>query len=283
MYSNTGYINDIDIEIEDLTQPLSVSGSGIYRLIKLPIMTTTRLSGRNDYQLLYISAGKAFFRFGETDVEVSAGHMVLYRPGEAQHYYYCAKDCPEVAWVHFSGYEADSILKDIGFYDTSILFCETSFHFLQIFQSMTRELQLKRPCFDSLISLYLRQLFAGIKRSQLERSKEQTSVYKEMEKTVDYFNEFFSHDICIEDYAKKQHMSVCWFIHNFKCYMGMTPKQYITSIRINKAKELLKSTDYSIEEIGTLVGYENPLYFSRIFKKVIGCAPSAYRKDYGSH
>ena len=73
-------------------------------------------------------------------------------------------------------------------------------------------------------------------------------------------------------------MSVCWFIRSFKRYMGVTPMQYVTSIRINKAKELLKNTNYSIQEISGLVGYENPLYFSRIFRKQIGCSPSGYRK-----
>ncbi len=74
-------------------------------------------------------------------------------------------------------------------------------------------------------------------------------------------------------------MSVSWFIRSFRHYMGMTPMQYITSIRINKARELLKNTDYSIQEISALSGYENPLYFSRIFHKQTGYSPSRYRRE----
>ena len=73
-------------------------------------------------------------------------------------------------------------------------------------------------------------------------------------------------------------MSVCWFIRSFKRYTGVTPLQYITTIRINKAKELLKDSGYSIQEIGSLVGYDNQLYFSRMFKKQTGCSPSQYRE-----
>jgi AraC-like DNA-binding protein len=112
----------------------------------------------------------------------------------------------------------------------------------------------------------------------MEKSTENSFSHRELEATVHYFNESFAKDICIEEYAKNQHMSVCWFIRSFKRYMGVTPMQYITSIRINKAKELLKNTNYSIQEISGLVGYENPLYFSRIFRKQIGCSPSGYRK-----
>lgn len=103
---------------------------------------------------------------------------------------------------------------------------------------------------------------------------------KEMEDTIRYFNEAFSQEISIEEYAKNQHMSVCWFIRCFKRYMGMTPLQYVTSIRITKAKDLLKNTAFTIQEVGRLVGYENPLYFSRIFKKQTGHSPSEYRKEY---
>ena len=57
-----------------------------------------------------------------------------------------------------------------------------------------------------------------------------------------------------------------------------SPMQYILSIRINNAVSLLETTDYNVTEISAIVGYENPLYFSRIFKKQKGVSPSEYRK-----
>ncbi len=73
-------------------------------------------------------------------------------------------------------------------------------------------------------------------------------------------------------------MSTSWFIRSLKQYTGMTPVQYIILIRIAKARTLLESTDYSINEIASIVGYDNPLYFSRIFKKHTGSSPANYRK-----
>ena len=87
-----------------------------------------------------------------------------------------------------------------------------------------------------------------------------------------------SEPISIEEYAKNQHISVCWFIRSFRLAMGMPPMQYITSVRLNRARMLLESSDYPIQEIGAMVGYDNPLYFSRIFKKQMGEPPSRYRK-----
>ena len=55
--------------------------------------------------------------------------------------------------------------------------------------------------------------------------------------------------------------------------------QYIVSLRIANAQMLLETTSYSITEIGNIVGYDNPLYFSRIFRKQKGVSPSEYRKQ----
>ena len=69
-----------------------------------------------------------------------------------------------------------------------------------------------------------------------------------------------------------------WFIQNFKQYTNSTPAQYLLSLRIHNAKVLLESTNYNVTEISNIIGYENPLYFSRIFKKQTGFSPSEYRK-----
>lgn len=58
-----------------------------------------------------------------------------------------------------------------------------------------------------------------------------------------------------------------------------TPMQYILSKRIYNAVVLLHDTQYNITEIAAIVGYDNPLYFSRIFKKQKGLSPSEYRKS----
>ena len=74
-------------------------------------------------------------------------------------------------------------------------------------------------------------------------------------------------------------MSVSWFIRNFKEYTELTPTQYLLSLRISNAQTLLESTNYNVTEIADIVGYDNPLYFSRIFKKQSGMSPSEFRRQ----
>ena len=60
--------------------------------------------------------------------------------------------------------------------------------------------------------------------------------------------------------------------------MKMTPLQYITKLRITNAKSLLETTSYNVTEIAQTVGYDNPLYFSRQFKKYTGVSPKEYKQ-----
>ena len=277
MYVYSGYLNHSDMELEDHTHPLLVTGCGVFQLIHQPVMDTIRSGGRVDYQLLYISSGKAFFEFSEGISEVSAGEMILYRPGVPQHYWYLLQDRPEVYWIHFTGADAEAYLDQAGFSGKRQLHVGISPEYREIFRRIIRELQLRRPCFEEFPPLYLRQLLAEIHRSQQTGILKPGPSQEEILRAVQDFNASFSSSICIREYAASHHMSVCWFIRSFRRCIGMTPMQYITFIRITRAKELLRSTDYSIQEISSMVGYENPLYFSRIFKKQTGYSPSEYR------
>ncbi|MGC6176765.1 helix-turn-helix domain-containing protein [Lacrimispora sp. 38-1] len=278
MYTNTGYMNLTEDELENTKIPLRVNSCGVYRLVSLPVMSTFRPLGRSDYQLLYIAAGKAFFTIDGIATEVSEGSMVLYLPHTPQQYAYYINDKPEVYWLHFTGSEAASLTREAGFTEKQVLYTGISSKYQELFLSVIREVQLTRPSYEELSALYLKQLFLLLKRIREEGGFQKTEIQKEMEKAVRFFHENLAKNIQVEAYARQLHMSTCWFIRSFREYAGMPPGRYLTDIRIRKAKELLESTDYSIGEIGGIIGYENPLYFSRIFKKTAGVSPAEYRK-----
>ena len=128
--------------------------------------------------------------------------------------------------------------------------------------------------------MYLKQIFIMLQRSFLsQRKTNNTYVIEEIDKATLYFNEHYSENISIDKYAQNNHVSVSWFIRNFKQYTGFTPMQYILSKRLYEAEILLQNTDYNVTEIAEIIGYDNPLYFSRIFKKAKGISPSEYRKN----
>lgn len=278
MYANTGYLNQVDVDLCDLNQPLTVESCGVYRLISVPSMIVNRINGRQDYQLLYIASGKAWFVFNGEKQEIQKGHMVLYRPGVTQQYGYYLEDHPEVYWIHFTGSDAENLIQENGFTEP-ILYTGTDAEYQQLFLKIIWELQIKRPYFRDLLPLLFHQLLLAVKSRCSRGSSNLSNMDHAINQAVLFFHENFSSQINIENYAKSQNMSTCWFIRTFKKHTGMAPMQYITSIRISKAKDLLENTDYNITEIAAIIGYENPLYFSRIFKKHTGESPSKYRRQ----
>ena len=280
MYVSSGYLNNSMLPFKDKSRPLIVGSCGVYRLRTKEKLPTWRPRGRLDYQLLYVASGKAHFYFGGQEKEVTAGHMVLYQPRQEQKYDYFSKDKPEVYWVHFTGGDVKNILRHFAIpMDENVFYSGTASTYAYLFKEMINELQMCKTGYQELLEMYLRQIFLLIQRSR-EEEKPAVSSYlqEEMEHARRYFSEHYNEAISIEDFAQSRGMSVSWFMRNFKQIAKVTPMQYILNIRINNAVTLLETTDYNVAEISAIVGYDNPLYFSRIFKKQRGVSPSDYRK-----
>ena len=282
MYANSAYLNNSLQDFVDKSRPLIVGSCGTYHLFTKDRLPTFRPKGRIDYQLLYIASGQAHFYFEkEQETIVTAGHMVLYRPKEMQKYVYYNTDQTEVYWVHFTGSEVKNLLKKHKISENMrVIYSGTSLEYARIFKQMIFELQLCQAEYSELLSILLETIFILLHR-QLLKDKTPKNEYmdSEMELATQYFNENYNTDISIEDYAFSRGMSVSWFIRSFKHYANITPMQYIVSLRITNAQLLLETTNYSISEISTIVGYDNPLYFSRIFRKQHGVSPRQYRNN----
>lgn len=282
MYINSGYKNHSLLDFKDKSKPLVVGSCGTYRLYAHPKLPTYRPRGRLDFQIIYIASGKAHFHFSnpENETIVPAGNIVLFRPKEFQKYEYYGIDKTEVYWIHFTGNDVKNILRKYGFPDEKRIFpVGTSLEYERVFKRIIMELQRCQDDYEEMLALLLRHLLIIFHR-ELTREHILKNEYldSEMDIAASYFNENYNRDINIEEYAVSRGMSVSWFIRNFKKYTGTTPMQFITSIRITNAQMLLETTNYAINEIARIVGYDNPLYFSRLFRKQKGCPPSHYRK-----
>ena len=281
MYTDSAYWRNSKIDFRDKKHPLFVGSCGAYHLFTKPKLPTHRPRGRLDYQILYIASGKAHFFFKGKEEIVSAGNMVIYRPKEEQRYYYYGVDHTEVYWVHFTGNDVKNIIRKYGISDDMhVVHTGTSLEFKKIFLQIIQELKLCKEDYEEMCVTYLKQLLIMIHRTLSAKPRGKSHVVmEEINAAVQYFHNNYNKPISIEEFAASQHMSVSWFIRNFKEYTNSTPAQYLLSLRISNAQTLLETTSYNVTEIADIVGYDNPLYFSRIFKKQVGLSPSEFRKQ----
>jgi len=93
-----------------------------------------------------------------------------------------------------------------------------------------------------------------------------------------YIDENFLKQLTLESVSDYVHLSVYYFSHMFKKEVGMTFVEYLTEKRINKAQQLLLTTDMSISDISREIGYWDSNYFGKVFKSITGTTPSQYRK-----
>lgn len=282
MYTNAAYLHNSLLEIVDLSYPLVVTSCGNYRVHTRPTVTTHRPYGRKDYQLLYISSGQGHFYFNDTEKIVTAGNMVLYKPNEQQEYVYYNTDKTDVYWIHFTGCDVETILDYYNInLEENVFYTGTSPDYQRLFRQIIQELQLCKARYEELLSILLRHIFLIISRNLETLKNASINTEKEAEYAIHYFRENYNKDISIEKYAQSRHISTCWFIRSFRQVVGMTPMQYVLSLRISNAQSLLENAEYNVSEIASMVGYDNPLYFSRLFKKQVGAAPTEYRKLMG--
>ena len=281
MYINVAYVDEENPNLEDLSVPLRINNCGYYRVHTTPVIETPHPEGRNDYQLLYIAAGKGefYFKGSQEPTIVTKGNMILFRPGEPQVYYYYAVDKTEVYWVHFTGFKVEEYLDRYELpKDENVFYTGVSPDYPWIYNQIIRELQIQRVNHEDMISLYMHHILITINRYIKEGRETKNDTINDIERAAYYFKDNYNKPISIEQYAEEHLMSVNWFIHSFKNVMKVSPMQYVISLRISTAKGYLENSEKNIAEISNEVGYENALYFSRLFRKYTGMTPTEYRK-----
>jgi two-component system response regulator YesN len=129
--------------------------------------------------------------------------------------------------------------------------------------------------YEELRLWFIRKIMEAT-RNVTEKKREQNNSI--VGKAKEYMKQNYEKDLSLDDVAKYVDISPYYFSKLFKEEEGENFIDYLTSLRIEKAKMLLQNTDQSMKEICSEVGYSDPNYFSRIFKKVAGLTPTEYRE-----
>ncbi len=151
--------------------------------------------------------------------------------------------------------------------------------------TMLKEMEEKQSDHEIICQNLLEIFLVSIIRSQkllITRSPNK-KMSKECGIIKRYIDSYYAESITLDKLADLTHMNKYYLVHAFTKYTGLSPINYLLEKRIQEAKSLLESADYSISEIASLIGFSSHSYFSQAFKKNLEMSPNEYRKIHKSN
>ncbi|GAA4501687.1 arabinose operon transcriptional regulator AraC [Pseudaeromonas paramecii] len=242
-----------------------------------------RPNGMKGYIINLTVQGEGRVFYGPHAFTVKPGDLLLFPP-EAVHYYGRAEssDSWYHRWVYFRprAYWADWLkwpdaVQKVGRLCLSDPACFEEFD--QLFQTIELTHKQVRPMSEQLAMNQLEQLL--IRCFELSSLAERVPMDHRVLEACQIMSSALGEEISIEGLAERVFLSPSRLAHLFREQMGVSIVRWREDQRIIRAKQLLHTTLLPIAVIAQQIGYDDQLYFSRVFKKRVGVSPSEYRKS----
>jgi AraC-like DNA-binding protein len=235
---------------------------------------------KEHFKIHYIHKGKGIFRLGNKTYHLEKGQGFLICPNVISYYKADDREPWSYSWCAFDGINAEAYLKRANLTNLNPIFEYNKDDMLnKCLEEMIQATNWEKSSDLRLQSLLYLFLATIIDEAALDSNFQETKTSKNIyiNKAIDFININYSRKIRVTEVAKFIGLDRKYISKLFKDKVGVTIQDYLISFRINKAKEMMKDKQLSIGDISRSVGYDNPLIFSKIFKKVNGISPSKYR------
>ncbi len=233
---------------------------------------------RNCYLIHYVLKGEGTLNFDNKTFHLKAGQAFLIEPGYVTSYEADKKNPWEYIWINFDGEYVEKLLEAADISQFNPVFPdEFNSQLDNIFSSLAH--LFREGTADELYVLgSLMQVFSCITDlpGLIQKKYPRRTIY--IKRATSYIDNNFNLPLTVESVAKLLRLDRKYFCSIFKEETGLSPIQYIQNQRVKRACVLLKTTKYSISEIGRSVGYEDLFTFSRMFHQQTGMSPSKYRQ-----
>ena len=255
----------------DTDRFLKINGCGYQNRAKDSVVI--RKKGRVDYHLVLVVKGSIEVMYHGEMFYLGKGGVFIYEPG-AEHYYR-ALTAASTFWIHFAGTAVCEIFSDMditaGVYESDAGAAVTDeFRILVCRNGSTNERKLVLGTLLNLLAL----ISDGVHRS---KHSEKRGDVKNIDSIIEYMNMNYEKKLTVSTLAEMAGYSVSRFLHLFSETIGKPPMRYLRDIRLANACELLDTSEYPVSEVADLCGFNDPLYFSRVFADKYGLSPSVYR------
>jgi len=238
---------------------------------------------RDHYLLHFITSGKGTFYCENKSYQLSAGHAFLICPEVITSYTADTADPWTYSWIGFNGLNTEYYLNYAGLNTQNPIFSYKNESELLNIISEFKAINENTIIGQTRMTGYLYMLLAFIMESASKLSVQGKAFFSSKEEyiknAVDYIQSNYSRKISVDEVANYIGLNRSYFGAIFKEITEFSPRDFIIYYRMDKAKKLLSDISMNIGDVSRSVGYDDPLAFSKQFKKIVGVSPYAYRKS----
>ena len=219
----------------------------------------------------YVVGGQGFFN----GIRLSGGMGFVCRSGDMVEYRPEPSDPWEYYWIRMAGDDCEPFFDSVKADAHHIFRHDLGLKLKALYDLVNK---MDGPEYESLRHTAFPKIALALHKPDPDRERTSGERYTELAKQM--IDDGLGENIRISDIAKRLHLNRCYLRNVFYEYEGISPCRYRQNKRMEYAGQLLRQSDYSVGIIASTVGYENPLEFSREFKKHFLISPTEYRKSF---
>ena len=236
-------------------------------------------SQHKDHLLILCLQGQGHVQYKNHQQKVSAGQALLLPKGLAHSYQADTHDPWSLYWVHLDGHLAEQYINVLAPSQSGLVFdISNKILVLTEFEQLL-ECRHSTYQFNNFIlaSNILRKLLGYLITHEQQNNWHDHS-FINMQIIDGFLEKHLAQQVSLEEMAQASGLSKFHFAKKFQKQTGISPVRYFLELKIKHACELIDRTQLPIKQISSQLGYDDPYYFSRLFKKIMGLSPKQYRQ-----
>jgi AraC family transcriptional regulator, arabinose operon regulatory protein len=238
-----------------------------------------RAVGVDQAIFIYCVKGQGWYEIENSRQEVQSAQLLVVPPGTPHAYGADERHPWTIFWVHVKGDNVGRLLGELGITRTRpVLPLGEDTELLALFEQTLDVLEHGYATSRLLYASHIVQHLIGLMIWDRHRNLTGTrDAAQKVAQSITYMKQHLDQPATAASLAALANLSESHYRSLFKQQTGYAPVDYFIRLRMHKACQLLDTSNLSIKEIGMMVGYEDPYYFSRVFKTVYELAPTEYR------
>ena len=237
------------------------------------------------FALVYISSGGGNFESkSNISIPIESGHAFLLFPGVWHRYSANAKTGWYEHWIGFDGETARRRLRHKFICAKNpVVKISAEDTVLDTFSHIMQSVRANRPALQQILAGATEDLMGVIYSSRQAQPATNAQNTNAIESAINRIQNEFKRDLNMKLLARDIGVSYSGFCHKFTEHTGLSPHQYLVELRLIRARSLLAETELSIKEIAAQTGFQDGLYFSRLFRHKLNLTPSQWRSRSRHH